>query len=163
MQLNRIHIIGAPGSGKTYLARQLSARLGIERHELDDLQWDNAPGEYGKKRDAAERATMLKRITEQEKWIIEGVYHSWLNPAFEAADAIVLLQPGNFVRGLRIIRRHFSSDGRQQNLNQLYDLWHWGQDYAKNTFPLVVQQTEPHRHKRQIHTSADRAYSALCN
>ncbi|MCB0083541.1 MAG: AAA family ATPase, partial [Caldilineaceae bacterium] len=35
----RIHIIGAPGSGKTTLAQQLAQALAIRHIELDALYW----------------------------------------------------------------------------------------------------------------------------
>ena len=37
----KIHIIGGSGSGKTYLAENLSKKYGIRHYDLDDLQWDN--------------------------------------------------------------------------------------------------------------------------
>ena len=54
----KIHIVGGPGSGKTYLARKLSRELGILHYDLDDVQWANESG-YGKKRDTAERDALL--------------------------------------------------------------------------------------------------------
>ena len=38
----KIHIIGAPGSGKSFLADNLSKQFDIPHYDLDDLQWDNA-------------------------------------------------------------------------------------------------------------------------
>ncbi len=38
----KIHIIGAPGSGKSFLAGNLSKQFDIPHYDLDDLQWDNA-------------------------------------------------------------------------------------------------------------------------
>ena len=43
----KIHIIGGPGSGKTYLAEKLSKELGIQHYDLDELQWDNKSDSYG--------------------------------------------------------------------------------------------------------------------
>ncbi len=37
----KIHIIGGPGSGKTFLAEKLSKEYGIRHIDLDELQWDN--------------------------------------------------------------------------------------------------------------------------
>ena len=34
----KIHIIGGSGSGKTYLAENLSKKYGIRHYDLDDLQ-----------------------------------------------------------------------------------------------------------------------------
>mgnify|MGYP004583180907 FL=1 len=38
----KIHIIGTPGSGKSFLADNLSKQFDIPHYDLDDLQWDNA-------------------------------------------------------------------------------------------------------------------------
>lgn len=34
----KIHIIGGPGSGKTFLAEKLSSQFWIPHYDLDDLQ-----------------------------------------------------------------------------------------------------------------------------
>ena len=57
----KIHIVGGPGSGKTYLAEKLSRELGSPHYDLDDVQWANEEG-YGTKRDAAERDALLNEI-----------------------------------------------------------------------------------------------------
>ena len=37
----KIHIVGGPGSGKSFLAKKLSRELGIPHYDLDDIQWVN--------------------------------------------------------------------------------------------------------------------------
>ena len=69
----KIHIIGGPGSGKSFLADRLSRQLGIPHYDLDDLQWDNAAG-YGTKPDPPERDALLSQILQKEAWVIEGDY-----------------------------------------------------------------------------------------
>jgi adenylate kinase family enzyme len=36
----RIHIIGEPGSGKSFLPAALSRRLGVPAYDMDNLFWD---------------------------------------------------------------------------------------------------------------------------
>ena len=82
----KIHIIGGSGTGKTYLASLLSIKYNIPHYDLDDLFWDNSANQYGVKMSIEKRNDMLSRILENEDWIIEGVYYSWLTESFEAAD-----------------------------------------------------------------------------
>ena len=55
----KIHIIGCSGSGKTYLSKKLSERLGIPRFDLDDIQWDNSVDGYGVKMPPEKRDNLL--------------------------------------------------------------------------------------------------------
>jgi adenylate kinase family enzyme len=68
----RIHIIGGPGSGKTYAASQLSHRLGIPAYDLDDLFWDSTVQVYGIRAPDADRDARLDAIVNESRWIIEG-------------------------------------------------------------------------------------------
>jgi adenylate kinase family enzyme len=44
--MTKIHIIGGPGSGKSFMER-ISKHLNITRYDLDDIFWDNNAKEYG--------------------------------------------------------------------------------------------------------------------
>src|SRR3989442_731214 len=106
--LRRIHIIGGPGSGKSYAARQLSRLLGIPAYDLDELFWDRAAPRYGVRAEATERDTKLVAITQEVTWVIEGVYYGWLQPSFERADCIFVLRPYVLLRDWRIMKRFVS-------------------------------------------------------
>ena len=89
----KIHILGGAGSGKSYIAKQLSQQFHIPYYDLDDLFWDRNANEYGIKTPEKERDLALKAILLNNDWIIEGVYIDWLKPSFHAANKIFVLMP----------------------------------------------------------------------
>ncbi len=132
----KIHIIGGPGSGKTYLANELSGNLGIPHFDLDELQWDNRSGDYGTKRDPDERDVLLEKILQRNDWIIEGVYYSWCGKCFEQADRIYLLSVPRHVYRYRIIRRFVRrktglEKGKKETLKSLTALLKWADKFQQ--------------------------------
>ena len=86
MQYRKIHIIGGPGSGKSYIARKLSTFYNIHAYDLDDIFWDRLTNAYGTKAREEDRNTALSEILNKESWIVEGVYYSWLSQAFKVFE-----------------------------------------------------------------------------
>ena len=79
----RVLITGNAGAGKTTLAREIGARLGLPVHGLDAIVW--RPG--WKKTPPAERNLLLQGLADEPAWVIDGV-----SSVIEArADLIVLL------------------------------------------------------------------------
>ena len=138
----KIHIIGGPGSGKTYLAKRLSLELGIPHYDLDDLQWDNQSSTYGTKRDPIERDELLHDILQKEDWIIEGVYYAWCSQCFADADKIYLLEVSRRTYRFRVIRRFIRrklriEKGKKETLKSLHALLKWADKYQKeNLFAI---------------------------
>ena len=58
----KIHIIGGPGSGKSFLADNLSKQFDIPHYDLDDLQWDNVANDYGTKRNLQESLQIKSQV-----------------------------------------------------------------------------------------------------
>lgn len=138
----KIHIIGGPGSGKTFLADKLSEQYGIPHYDLDDLQWDNAANDYGTKRQAQERAALLDQILQREDWIIEGVYYAWCGQCFADADRIYVLEVPRYQYRTRIIRRFIRrklglEQGKQESLKSLAALLRWADKYQKVNLPEI--------------------------
>lgn len=103
----KLHIIGGPGSGKSYIARHLAERYAIPVLDLDEIFWDHCEQDYGARADPEERDAQLSRFVRKESWIVEGVYHRWLAPSFKEADRIFVLTPPLWIRQVRLIRRFF--------------------------------------------------------
>jgi len=87
VRYRRIHILGGPGSGKSYIAAKITAAYGIEAYELDDLFWDPTAPPYGVRADKQWRDQALAALVEVDTWVIEGAYYSWLTPSFERATS----------------------------------------------------------------------------
>ncbi len=69
-RVQRIHIIGGSGAGKTTLGRELSGLLGLPFVDLDDLFWEPGWRDVGH----AELARRLAPHLEGEAWVIVGNY-----------------------------------------------------------------------------------------
>ena len=148
----KIHIIGGPGSGKSFLAETLSKQLGIPHYDLDDLQWDNAAEGYGTRRDPKERDALLNSILKQNDWIIEGVYYAWCLHCFEQADRIYLLNVPRCTYRHRIIRRFLRrklglEKGRKETLQSLKDLLKWADHYQEKNLTEIRKILEAYPEK----------------
>lgn len=104
---NRIAIIGAPGTGKTTLANNLSEIYGIEAIHIDGIHhlpnWNL--------RDKEERDRMILEITNQKKWIIDGTYRSTLRARLEKADFIIWLDFSTLGQIMGIMQRYLKNKG----------------------------------------------------
>jgi adenylate kinase family enzyme len=71
--LDRVFVIGNGGSGKTWLAKRLSMRLGIASVHLDDLHW--LP-DFAGERPRDERDRLVDDAANDAGWVMEGIYGS---------------------------------------------------------------------------------------
>ncbi len=96
-EARRILVIGPGGSGKSTLARRLGNILDLDVIHLDRFYW--RPGWEEKPR--KEWTGVVRRLIEQEAWILDGNYGGTLDIRLEAADAVIFL---DFPRTLCIRR-----------------------------------------------------------
>lgn len=104
-------LIGAPGSGKSLLARRLQQTTGWPLLNLDRV-WHAMDYSAG----AKQRFIALQKqfMTQHQDWLIDGNYSSTIPVRMAAADMVVWLRvPGLLATG-RIIRRSlaFRRDAR---------------------------------------------------
>ncbi len=148
----KIHIIGCSGSRKTYLAKQLSEKLGIPHFDLYDIQWDNSVDDYGVKMLPEKRDKLLCDILQNDNWIIEGVYYSWVGKAFEDADKIYVLDMPKHLYKFRIIRRSIRrklgiDKGKNETLKSVVNLLKWTDTFQEKNVPEIRKILEKYSDK----------------
>ena len=80
-------MLGPPGAGKTRVADEIAARLGIEATHLDDLHWE--PGWIERPWDDLVRR--VGPIVERPSWVVEGNYVAVRRLHVASADLVVWL------------------------------------------------------------------------
>lgn len=106
--MQRIAIIGSPGAGKSTLARQLSARLGLPVIHLDAAYW--RPGWVETPKDDWEQT--VRGLTQGESWIIDGNYSRTMDIRLAAADTIIYLDFPRHLCVWRVLKRAIQYRGR---------------------------------------------------
>jgi len=144
----KIHIIGGAGSGKSYIAALLSAKLNIPHYDLDDIFWDNEADVYGVRVPEEQRDQKLKEIISFNSWIVEGVYRSWVDPSFSAADKIIALVTPLSVQEARIWKRYEErisgviKSKKMETLEGVRNLLAWNKEYNLNKLPNFIENSE---------------------
>lgn len=85
--MQRIVVIGCPGSGKSTLSRELHNITGIPLYHLDMMYW-NAD------KTTVEKSVFLGRLAavlKKDEWIIDGNYSSTMEVRIAACDTVIFL------------------------------------------------------------------------
>jgi len=161
--IQKIHIIGGVGSGKTYAARRIAEMLEIRAHDLDNIFWDNTDKSYNIKAIPEVRDQKLKEILFSDSWIIEGVYYQWLKESFQQADVIIILKPHYIICTFRIISRFIKRkiglipSKKKETIKGLIELIQWNQRYNKEDIPYIIRHLKSYKDKMRIFSNADEA------
>jgi len=135
--MQRVAIIGITGVGKTHLARELAARLGLPHVELDGLywgpDWSRSPREVFRSRlDAALRG---------DRWIADGTYLTrGSDITWSRADTLVWLDYRLPLVYARLARRTWQRLGKREVL------WHGNRERLAHHF-----RDSPFLHATQNH------------
>ena len=100
--MQRIVVIGCPGSGKSTLSRELHNITGIPLYHLDMMYW-NADKTTVEKRVFLER---LDAVLKKDEWIIDGNYTSTMEVRIAACDTVIFLDytPDICLDGIKLRR-----------------------------------------------------------
>ena len=87
MNMEKVIVIGCPGSGKSVFSAALSQKTGLPLCHLDMLYWN--PDRTTVPREVFD--DRLKSILDNDKWIIDGNYGRTMEIRMMAADTVFFL------------------------------------------------------------------------
>ena len=139
----KIFIIGAAGSGKTTLAKNLSKELHLHTVNLDDLFWDNSLNAYGIRRNEIERDKFLEEEINKSSRIIEGAYIAWPLKAMIKADKIIYIKTPKRIVNYRIWKRFIKKKlgiekrTKKETIKGIVDLIKWNNNQMIEMAKLI--------------------------
>ncbi len=91
--MDRVSVVGCPGSGKTTFAAALAERMGTSHLELDSLyhqkDWEPLAD--------AEFRSAVTSVIGGERWVVDGNYPQVVKRlVWAAADAVIWLNPPRY-------------------------------------------------------------------
>lgn len=111
---NRIHILGASGSGTTSLATAVATGYGHRRLDTDDFFWLPTNPPFREKRPRVERLALLRHaLLESLPWVLAGSLCGWGDPLIPEFDLVVFLSVPTPVRLARLRGRELERYGQQ--------------------------------------------------
>jgi adenylate kinase family enzyme len=121
--INRIHILGASGSGTTTLASIISKKSGYKHIDTDDYYWVKTEPPFTQKRKPEERIKLLSEAMQScDKWILSGSLCGWGDVLIPLFDLVIYLWIPQDVRMERLKEREFQRYGNEIKAGgKLYD------------------------------------------
>ncbi|MFC0302198.1 DNA topology modulation protein [Virgibacillus soli] len=151
--MKKIILIGSGGAGKSTLARQLGAKLGLNVYHLDALFWQ--PNWVGLPRN--EQIEIQNELVKNEAWIIDGNYGGTMDIRLHAADTIIFLDIHRAICVYRALKRMVKyrnqtrpdmGEGCEERIDLGFLKWIW--NYPKEKRPEILKKLELLSNEKQI-------------
>lgn len=133
----RIHIVGGPGSGKTFLASRLAAGLGLQVTHLDEIA--RVGGGTGPARSMQERRRDVAFLAATPAWVTEGVHLGWTDELLERAEVVIWLDHvGSAKASRRILIRFLKNAVAEMRRRRGRERFLRLRDYARQLRDLIA-------------------------
>lgn len=147
-EMQRIIIIGPPGSGKSTFARKLHDLISLPLYHLDNIYWKSDGTTISRE----EFDDKLKKLLDEEKWIIDGNYSRTFETRIKAADTVIFLDydPKICIEGIieRVGKKRSDIPWVEQEVDE--ELIKLVNEYEKNNIPVLEILFQKYSDKRII-------------
>ena len=110
----RIHIVGACGSGTSTLRAHLARLLNYKFFDTDDFFWEQTPIPFSVKRPIPERLGLMQEtLSQQHSWVLSGHLVRWGAEVVPAFTHVIYLYLPDEIRIPRIIKREQARFGHR--------------------------------------------------
>ena len=111
---NRLHILGASGSGTTTLASAIASKHGHRCLDTDDVFWIPTDPPYREIRPRDQRLALLREaLANGPPWVLSGSLCEWGDPLIPEFDLVIFLVVPTPVRLARLRAREIARYGHQ--------------------------------------------------
>ena len=139
--MNRIIIIGCPGSGKTTLARQLSHKLKLPLVHLDKIFWTGNWEHLSRE----EFDKLLLIELQKPQWVIDGNFNRSIPTRLQYCDTVIYLDFPQITCIISVLKRVIFSYGKTRpdmggNCPEKFDLeflkliWNFNKEHKRNYY-----------------------------
>lgn len=146
--MNKIIVIGCPGSGKSTFSKKLSEKTAIPLYHLDMMYW-NEDKTTVNKNIFLER---LGAVIQKDEWIIDGNYISTMEQRMLACDTVIFLDyPLEIcLDGVKSRQGKVRSDIPWIETEEDLEFIEFIKNFAKEQRPIIINLLEKYSDKHII-------------
>lgn len=108
----RIHVLGASGSGTTTIAKIVCSNLNYKHFDSDNYFWEDTNEPFTIERDRNECLELLQTdLLNNEKWVLSGSLYGWGDGLIPIFDLVVFVYVPQEIRIERLKLREYERYG----------------------------------------------------